>query len=113
MARKRTDQVNELLRREISLIFARELEFAKGVVVTVTAVNVESKLEHATALLGIYPLLNKNATLTLIKKRAPFIQGLLNHRLHMAHIPQIRYEFDSEGNALFDLDSLIDEANKN
>ena len=112
MPPKRIDKVNELLRREISALFARELEFAKGTVVTVASVKAEPRLEHATVYVSIYPSGKKDATLSVIQKRSPFIQGLLNRRLHMAHIPQLRYEYDVEGNELFELDSLIDKANQ-
>lgn len=112
MPPQRINKVNELLRREISLIFARELEFAKGVVVTISSVEAEPRLEHATVYVSVYPVDKKDATLNVIKKRSPFIQGLLNHRLHMAHIPQLRYAYDARSNELFELDSLIDEAIK-
>lgn len=112
MPAKRIDKVNELLHREVSALFARELEFPLGTVVTITSVQAEPRLEHATVSVSIYPVDRKDATLTLIKKRSPFIQGLLNHRLHMAHIPQLRYAYDVHSNELFELDTLIDEANK-
>lgn len=112
MPAKRINKVNELLRRELSLLFAREFEFSKGTVVTVVSVESEPKLEHATASVSIYPPDKKDATLKLIGKRAPFIQSLLNRRLHMHHVPELRYEYDAEGKELFELDNLIDEANR-
>lgn len=112
MPTKRIDKVNELLRREVSALFARELEFPLGTVVTITSVETESRLEHATVLVSIYPSDKKDATLTLIHRRAPFIQSLLNRRLHMHHVPELRYAYDVQSNELFELDNLIDEANR-
>lgn len=112
MPSKRIDKVNELLHREVSALFARELEFPLGTVVTVTTVETEPRLEHAAVSVSIYPSDKKDATLKLIRKRAPFIQSLLNRRLHMHHVPELRYAYDAHGNELFELDTLIDEANR-
>ncbi|MEK7649139.1 MAG: 30S ribosome-binding factor RbfA [Patescibacteria group bacterium] len=108
----RIKKVNELLQREISMLFARELEFPKGTVATITEVETEQKLDYAQVYVSIYPPNQKDAILALIGKRIPYLQSLLNHRLHMTHVPQLRFAFDEKSQELFELDALIDTAQK-
>ncbi len=103
----RMKKVNELLHREIGMIFARELEFPKGAVVTIAMVETEHKLESANVYVSIYPVEKKDAILALISKRAPYIQSLLNHRLHMTHVPRLQFFFDDKGHELYELDALM------
>lgn len=109
----RIEKVNELLRQEIALLFVRELEFPKNCLVTVTRVKTDDDLKNAKCFLSIFPFVEGKNILPLIKKRRPFLQQLLNHKLNMKFVPHIHYTIDTETEELDNLERLIDAAIKN
>lgn len=104
---RRTDKLNELLQREVAICFAREIEFDAHVVVTVTRVEAQSTLEHATIYITVFPTAKRGDALSTIRKRLPLIQNILNHRLSLRYIPRLSVAFDDEAQALYELDELL------
>lgn len=103
----RTDKLNELLQREVATCIAREIEFDSQTVVTVTRVDTEQTLEHATVYITVFPTVKRGDALSILRKRLPFIQDILNHRLSLRHVPRFMIAFDDEAQALYELDELL------
>lgn len=109
----RITKVNELLRQEIAMLFARELEFPKNCLVTITRVKTDDDLKNAQCFLSVFPFTEGKNILHSIRKRAPYLQQLLIHKLKMRFVPFIRYCIDIETEELDNLERLLDEAAKN
>ncbi len=89
----RKERIGELIRDELSNFFLRELEFP-GKVLTVTTVEVSGDLNHAKVKVSILPSGGEEDILKkLIKMRGHF-QHLLNYKMNIRPMPEIRFEID-------------------
>lgn len=112
MSSKRIAQVNELIRQELSTIFLREIEFPQSVFVTITCVETDPDLKTAKVKVSILPIQKYGTALSIIKKRSPFIQSILNRTLRMHHVPSLTYEIDAEMQYLDEVDKIFDSLKK-
>jgi ribosome-binding factor A len=91
--RYRNLRVANLIRNEISKIVGREMEFP-GMLVTITAVEVDKKLAGANVKVSVIPSEKaEDAIQELAKKRGEF-QHILARKLNIKPMPQIRFEID-------------------
>ncbi|MDO8585120.1 MAG: 30S ribosome-binding factor RbfA [bacterium] len=89
----RKERIAELIRDELSNFFLRELEFS-GKVLTITTVEVSGDLNHAKVKVSILPSGGEEDILKkLIKMRGHF-QHLLNYKMNIRPMPEIRFEID-------------------
>jgi len=100
---KRILKVNELIKREISQILLKEVEFPKEVLVTVTRVETSVDLNQVKVFLSVMSApdgnkvsetgAKKQATniLQILNRQIYDIQQMLNKRLKMRPIPRIRF----------------------
>ncbi|MBI2645148.1 30S ribosome-binding factor RbfA [Candidatus Uhrbacteria bacterium] len=112
MSSKRILQVNELIQQELSAIFRREIEFPPSALVTITRVNTVLDLKTAKVSVSIFPTQKYGTVLSIIKKRSPFIQSLLNKKLTMHHVPSLTYEIDPEMHYIDEVDKILDTLKK-
>lgn len=94
MAAKRTEKINALIAQELGRIIAREVEFEKGTLVTINEVRTSGDLKHASVFITIYPDARRGSAFTLLKKRAPYLQHLLNESLPVQHVPHLSFRID-------------------
>lgn len=100
---KRILKVNELIKREISQILLKEVEFPKEILVTVTRVETSVDLNQVKVFLSVMSApdgnkvsetgAKKQATniLQILNRQIYDIQQMLNKRLKMRPIPRIRF----------------------
>lgn len=89
----RKERIGELIRDELSNFFLRELEFP-GKILTITGVEVSGDLTHAKVKVSVLPSGGEEDILKkLIKMRGHF-QHLLNYKLNIRPMPEIRFEID-------------------
>lgn len=94
--RLRIQRVNQLLKREISQIFLREIEFPSGTLVTVTRVESSSNLIQAKVYVSCMPEERASEILRILNQRIYNIQQILNKRLEMRPIPRIKFLEEKE-----------------
>ncbi len=104
----RLDRVNALLRRELSTLVARELEFPSGTLVTVTKVTTSPDLEHAKVYVSILPPERTAEVIEPLDKSTATIQRLLNRALVMEFVPRIRFVVDDGENRAARIERLLD-----
>lgn len=90
---RRREKLNVLLREEVAAIVDREIEFGKGVLVTVTRADVSPDARYATV---YFSLLGSDAgdALAILERSVYDIQQILNKRLRMRPVPRIRFAED-------------------
>lgn len=108
----RTEKVNELIKNELGMIFVRELEFPKGCLVTITQARADSDMKHAKIFLSIFPAEKSHEVLIAVRRRAPYIQSLLNHTLAMRFVPVLHYCLDAQNEEIDSMERLMDEVSK-
>ena len=91
---QRTERLDELLREEISAIVAREIADPRIGFVTVTKVDVDRELSHATvwvSVIGDQP--TRQASLRALGRAMPFVRHRLGH-LRLKRIPELHVKED-------------------
>ena len=94
---RRIEQLNIVLKEELSKILDREVEFPEGTLVTITRAIISEDVRYATifvSTLGNAPLV----TTEILKKNIYRIQHMLNRALRIRPVPKIRFVTD-EGEA--------------
>lgn len=90
MASKRIQRVNELIKREVSQIFLKEIEFPKDILITVTRVQTSSDLSQAQIYISVIPDKDSSRILKILNSKISFFQKRVNQLLTMKKVPKIK-----------------------
>ena len=94
MPKKRIDQVNQLIKEEVSKLILREIELSKDAIITVTRVETSSDLRHTTVYISALFKDKQEAALHELNRSIYDIQHAFNRVLRMHPVPKIRFEID-------------------
>ena len=92
---RRIEQLNTLLREELSKILDRDMEFPSGTLVTITRVDISRRVLDATIFVSILGSAVEE-TWEMLNKQIYFIQKTLNRSMQIRPVPKIRFEIDRE-----------------
>lgn len=92
---RRLQKANFLIREKLAEIINKEIEFPQGIFVTVTRVESSHDLYYADVFISVFPKKEKEA-LTLLERKLPYLQSILNKQLKMRPIPRLRFKIDTE-----------------
>lgn len=101
-------RVNELIQKELSGLIRREVEFAPGVLVTITSVQTSHDLEHAKVGISVHPSSHAEGVFSVLKADIGRLQHLLNKRLVMNPLPKIAFFHDESGDRAQHLERILD-----
>ena len=104
---RRTDRVNELLKREISAVLQRDFEF-DGSLVTVNAVEVTNDLKEGRVFVGVLGG-NESGVINRLNDQHGFIQGRVMKRVVLKNTPVLRFVQDDSVERGVDIVNLLDE----
>ena len=93
---KRIQQVNQLIKKEISQIILREIEFPKDILVTVTRVETVSNLIESKVYVSVMPEEKTSKVFQILNRQVYELQQKLNQRLQMRPIPRIKFIEEKE-----------------
>jgi ribosome-binding factor A len=93
---KRIERVNQLIKKELSQIILREVDFPENVLVTLTRVDTSPNLIGTKVFLSIMPESRAADILKILNKTIYGIQQALNKRLKMRPIPKIIFYQEKE-----------------
>jgi len=93
---KRIQRVNQLIRKEISMIFLREVIFPGGTLVTVTRVETADNLAQSRIFVSSIPENKIKSVLLILNKQIYQLQQELNQRLNMRPVPRICFVKEKE-----------------
>ncbi len=93
---KRILQVNQLIKKELSKIILKEMEFSGEEVVTVTRVETSSDLNQTKVYISVFPSEKAEAVLGVLEDNIYDIQQRLNKRLKMRFVPKIIFKEEKE-----------------
>lgn len=88
---KRVQRVNQLIRKELSQIILREVDFPEHVLVTITRVETSANLIQAKVYVSVMPVNQVGQVLENLNRQIYFLQQKLNSRLKMRPIPKIQF----------------------
>lgn len=93
---KRIERVNQLIKKELSRIILREIDFPDNVLVTLTRVDTSPNLIETKVFLSMMPENRAADILKILNKTIYGIQQALNKRLKMRPIPKIIFYQEKE-----------------
>jgi len=93
---KRIPQVNQLIKKELSQIIRREIDFSPDILVTLTRVDTSPDLEETKIFISTLPEEKEKTTLWILNKNIYRLQQMLNQRLRMRPIPRIQFVEEKE-----------------
>ena len=90
---RRTEQLEQLLREELSRLIDREIEFPEGTLVTITHVSVSPDIHYASAYLSILGGRHEEV-LEVLQKNIYALQQMVNKRIQRRPVPRIEFVID-------------------
>ena len=109
----RMDRINELIRRQLSELFARELDLPHESFVTITRVQTSRDLSVCTISVSITPDDTAEEILRYLEKRAVFFHHVINEKITLRKIPKVRFTLDTTERHAARIEQLLDEITNN
>ncbi len=109
---RRTDKVNELLRREIGTTIQRDFEFP-GTIVTVIEVEVTDDLKEGKVWIGIVGKMSPSQVLEKLNSRRGLIQSTVAKRVVLRNTPRLTFRLDDSAQHGVELVNLLEDIEKN
>lgn len=107
---ERIKKVNELIKEEISKIILEEIDDPRLKFVTITSVEATPDLRNATVWVSFFDNKEEEKLLSFLNENVYKIQGLLNKKLAMRHIPRIEFSHDNSLSYAQHIEDLLKEA---
>ncbi len=109
---KRVPQVNQLIKKELSQILLKEIDFARDLLVTVTRVETSPDLNTAKIYVSIIPDVQRNRVLQILESQIYNLQQKLNQRLIMRPIPRIKFLEERKTSEAGRIEEVLEELKK-
>ena len=104
----RIEQINELLRHELSELLLTEVEFPQGCLVTIINVETSKDLRHAKAWVSVLPGYLLKKAMDKLNANAGHLQFLLNKKLSLKPLPRIKFAVDRTEEKAGEIEELLD-----
>lgn len=92
---RRTEQVAQAIKDEISIIIQREIKDPRLGFVTITRVEVSPDLHYGKVFFSVLGSEEeKKASLGVLKRASGFLRRELSSRLTMRYVPELHFQFD-------------------
>lgn len=108
----RIEKVNQLIKKELSQIILREIDFPDNVLVTLTRIDTSPNLIEARVFLSTMPESRARETLDILNKSIYTIQQALNKRLVMRPMPKIMFREEKEVSEAGRVEEILERAKK-
>lgn len=108
----RIKRLNELIRRLLSLIFLKEFDLSKEIILTITKIDLSKDLKKATVYISIYPEKEKEKILKRLIKARGFFRKKLGQQLKIKFLPQLFFEIDKNPGGLSQIEEVFDQLKK-
>lgn len=109
---KRIQRVNQLIKRELSQLLLKEIDFPKGVLVTITRVESSPGLNQARVYISVFPEHLSQKVIQILNYRIYGLQQRINKRLKMRPIPRIKFVEEKETATAGRIEELLEEIKK-
>jgi ribosome-binding factor A len=91
----RLERVNEVVKRELSELILRELNFEPAVLVTIPAVDISPNLKHCTVYVSVIGAsYQKSDVITELQEHRITLQRELSKRVVLKYTPQLHFKLD-------------------
>lgn len=109
---ERTQQINKLLKKELAILMAKEIDFSDNVLVTIEKVETLNDLSQANVLIEVFPEKSLCLALKILEKNCSKLHQGLNRRIKLRKIPKIRFKPEKQVAQELKIARLLDEIAK-
>lgn len=95
---KRSEQVSEVIRRELNEFIIRGLEPPKDLLITITKIETSEDLKHTQIFASILPINKTGTAIRFLNNNLGRMRHFLTQKLKLFHIPELKIIID--GSAL-------------
>jgi len=110
---KRIPRVNKLIKKELSQILLREVEFPSRVLVTITRVEASPNLGEAKIYVSVMPEHLISRVFQILNRQIYEIQQALNKRLKMRPVPRIKFIQELKAKEAGRIEELLEKIKEN
>lgn len=107
MSSRRILQINELIRKHLGEIIAREVDFKPGVIVTIAKIDTTPDLRHTRIGISVLPETEKEYAIKTIRHEARPIEKQLHVLLYMKPLPKLSFRFDETESKADEIEHLL------
>jgi ribosome-binding factor A len=104
----RIKKVNGLIQEEVGKIISEEIDLPKDVLVTVISAETSPDIKHAKVFLSVLPKHKSPSTFKQLQNKISQVQKILNKKLVMKFVPQIRFELDTTQDKIQRIEELLE-----
>lgn len=109
---KRIQQINALIKRELSQIILREIEFSLDALVTITRVETSPNLMESNIWVSVLPEERLEKYLGILNKNIYTLQKKLNQRLKMRPLPRIKFLEEKKTSQAGKVEEILEQLKK-
>jgi len=109
---KRIQQINQLLKRELSQIILKEIEFPLGVLVTITRAEASANLFKSRIFISVIPEEKSSEIFKILNSRIYNLQQKINKRFRMRPVPQIIFMEEKKTKEAGRIEELLEKLKK-
>ncbi|MFQ5839632.1 MAG: 30S ribosome-binding factor RbfA [Candidatus Methylomirabilales bacterium] len=91
----RARRVGDLLKEELADLILREVKDPRVGFLTLTAVEVSKDLKHARVFFVTHEVEAAERTRSGLQSASGYLRGALGRRLHLRHVPDLLFLFDT------------------
>jgi len=106
------EQSMEHLRNALAKVLAEQVEFPRGILVTVLSTKMTRDQTHAKAVISVLPNDRQEDALKALEDYGHEIKGGLARELRLRHIPRLHWSFDETEAYVGTIDDTINELKK-
>lgn len=108
----RIQKINQLIKKELSQILLKEVDFPKDILVTLTGVETLVNLSGVKVYVSIIPEENIKEIIKILNRNLGQIQQKINKRLKLRIIPKIRFVEEIKTREAARIDELLERVKK-
>jgi len=109
MGLERMVKINELIKRELSNIFIREMEMPDNSLTTITQVETTQDLFESKIWVSIFPYENSTQILGELIKKSSYFKGLLGKRIrNLKPFPKLKFVLDKTEEKAKKIEKVLD-----
>ena len=109
MGQERLLSVNQLIKREISQLFLREIEFLPDILVTVTRVETTEDLLDTNIFVSVFPEKGLAKTMEFLAKKTGFLQKKIKSILRMRPLPRLHFLAEKETSKAARIEEILEQ----
>ncbi len=106
---ERVKKINEVIKKELSLLISKEVDFQSEVIATVTNVETSKDLCQAKIFVSVFPTERLVFVLKILNKNAYILHKALNKKMFIRRIPKLIFQEEKRGQQGLRINQILDQ----